>query len=278
MAGINKTIWINWFQGWDKAPQIAEYCVKSWRYYNPDWNIVLMDRETCTQYSDFEDLLPGLNTNNISLSDILRQSILKNHGGVWVDATCWCNKPLDDWLELRDSFLFTRGVDRLLDNWFIAAEVDSYLVDKMYESTINWWRWRIAETDQYEQRYAWYHGLFNQLISSDVKFRSIVNSWDHLNVLTDTFNQTNGKGFRGRGPVMFTPYQTYFYTKLSPEIKNRIDSKIDPVYKLTYKTNTEWRNEDARGIHPLDEKIMWNYPEDNEPNYLLSTIPLGEIK
>ena len=272
MAGLNKTIWINWFQGWDNAPEIAHHCVESWRHYNPDWKIVQMDAETCHEYSDFRELLPGLDTNNISKSDILRLSILKNHGGVWVDSTLWCNKPLDSWLlDIKDSFIFTR-YDRLMDNWFMAAEDDSYLISALYDITLKWWTWRIAETDQYEQRYAWMHGLLSQLISNDRKARNVFAQWDHIDVLHDTYNQKNGKGKRGRSAHLFTPYMKYFYEPISDEIKNRIDSKIDPVYKLTYKTNTEWQNPDKRGIHPGDEKILFDYPENSEVNYLLSTI------
>jgi hypothetical protein len=63
----------------------------------------------------------------------------------------------------------------------------------------------------------------------------------------------------------------YFYNPISDEIKNRIDAKIDPVYKLTYKTDTEWRTA-SNELHPGDEKIAFSYPENSEVNYLLSTL------
>ena len=50
MDGFNKTIWLIWFQGWDNAPEIAERCLDSWRYYNPEWTIVLLDD---TNYKDY---------------------------------------------------------------------------------------------------------------------------------------------------------------------------------------------------------------------------------
>ena len=134
MAGFNKTIWINWFQGWENAPEITDYCVQSWRHYNPDWNVVLLDRSNCMDYCDLEKQLPGLNPNNIALSDLLRASLLANNGGVWVDSTAFCNKPLDDWiLDIKDSFFLTRGdqifhiptLPRVLENFFLAARPDS---------------------------------------------------------------------------------------------------------------------------------------------------------
>ena len=72
MDGFNKTIWLTWFQGWDNAPEIAERCLDSWRYYNPDWTIVLLDDTNYKDYCKIDEVLPGLQTNNISLGDILR--------------------------------------------------------------------------------------------------------------------------------------------------------------------------------------------------------------
>jgi len=268
---MNKTIWINWFQGWDNAPEITSYCVESWRKYNPDWKIILLDNDSYSKYTDFQNLLPGLETNNISKSDIMRLSILNRHGGVWADSTLFCNKPLDSWLEIKDSFIFTRG-DRIMDNWFMAADDNSYLIEKLYEITIKWWTWRIKETDQYEQRYAWMHMLLGELLNKDPKAMEVVRNWDHIDVLHDIYNRQNGYGWRGRSGHYFTPYYQFFYESVTPEFKNRIDSKIDPVYKLTYKEQTDWKNPDRRGIHPGDEKITMNYPEDSQLFYLLNTL------
>ena len=44
-----------------------------------------------------------------SLSDILRISLLHEFGGVWVDATVYCNRPIDEWLPP----VFARGLLRL---------------------------------------------------------------------------------------------------------------------------------------------------------------------
>lgn len=269
---MNKTIWISWFQGWDKAPEISQRCLESWKYYNPDWNVVQLDSETFPKYADIDKRLPGLNTNHISLGDILRFSLLSQHGGVWADATTWCNKPLDDWIhEYDDFFAFTRK-DNVMDNWFLMAKDDSYFAKSMYERIVQWWKYRIAETDQYEQRYGWLCGLEGQFVRGDAKAQSIIKSWAQINSTHDIYNRQRGYGFRGYGPHGFTPYFQFFYEQITDEFKNRIDAKIDPVYKLTYKEQTEWKNKDNRGIHPGDEKIVLNYPEGSQLDYLLKTV------
>ena len=58
---MNKTVWMLWLQGWDKSPSISRTCVESWKYYNPDWDIKLLDLESVCDYIDLEDTLPNLN-------------------------------------------------------------------------------------------------------------------------------------------------------------------------------------------------------------------------
>ena len=262
---MNKTLWMCWFQGWDKAPEIAEHCLASWKKHNPDWNIVLLDESNYKEYIQIDKVLPGLETNFISLGDILRLFLLKEHGGVWADATLFCNKPLDSWIhEYDDSFVFTRK-DKMIASWFVAAQKNSYVVETWYHYMVRFWQYRMKETDTFEQQYGWIHALFRQCYANDKQFKTIIDSWDKIDCFSD------GQS-RGKGPHLFAPYRKYFYKPISDEIRNRIDSKVDPVYKLSYKANTDWRSTSKRGIHPDTQKIMLDYPADSELHYLLSTL------
>jgi len=276
MAGFNKTIWINWFQGWENAPEITDYCVQSWKHYNPDWNVVLLDRSNCMDYCDLEKQLPGLNPNNIALSDLLRASLLANNGGVWVDSTAFCNKPLDDWiLDIKDSFFLTRGdqifhiptLPRVLENFFLAARPDSYIFKTLYKRNIEHWKWRMESTDQFEHRYAMHNILLGELLENDPKVREIISSWDHIDVMHDNHLRT-----WGRSAHLLVPYHRSFTEQITPEFKNRIDSKIDPFYKLTYKEGTAWRNKKQGGYHPDNERIPLQITKGSYVHYLLNTI------
>ena len=65
-------------------------------------------------------------------ADLARLDLLARHGGVWADATCFCVRPLDDWLLPclpSGFFAFDRpGPDRLLSTWFLAAQPGNALV------------------------------------------------------------------------------------------------------------------------------------------------------
>lgn len=261
---MNKTIWMCWFQGWDNAPEIAEHCLKSWKHYNSDWDIVLLDETNYKSHITIDKDLLGLKTNFISLGDILRLYLLKEHGGVWADATTFCNKPVDWVMEYDDSFIFTRP-DKMIASWFVSAQDNSYIIDVWHKEMVKFWQYRMANTDTFEQQYGWIHGLFRKCYASDKKFRGIIDSMQKIDCMSD------GRG-RGNGPHYFAPYRKFFYNSITPEVKNRIDSKVDPLYKLSYKANTDWRSPENRGIHPAEQKIMLDYPKESELYYLLNSL------
>ena len=126
---MNKTIWTCWFQGWDSAPDLCVRCLDSWKHYNPDWKIIELDENNYRDYADIDSVLPGVETNRTAFSDILRLFLLNEYGGVWADSTLFCNKPLDDWLSIEDTFVFTRD-DIKIASWFIGATDDSYVISK----------------------------------------------------------------------------------------------------------------------------------------------------
>lgn len=261
---MNKTIWILWLQGWDNAPNIAQKCVESWKFYNPNWDIKLLDSNTVKDYLPFDDILPGLDTNNISYSDIIRLCLLKYYGGVWADSTVFCNKPLDDWIP-KGTFLFDNpSKNRMIANWFIKSEESSNLMEIWYTEMIKYWKYRIKSTDQFYQDYGWPHRIFSDCYSQNFIFRE---EWDSCVKMT-----CNAEGMRGLGPHYFVPYEKYFYEELTENVKSIIDLKIHPIYKLSYKINTDWKNKNANGIHPLNEKIEVDFLEGGSLDYLLKTI------
>lgn len=145
---MNKTIWMLWLQGIEKAPSIVRTCYESWVFHNPGWTIKVLEQ------SDVEALVPeiteviGDNVDVIirpSVSDIIRINLLKTYGGVWVDATLFCLKPLDDWLFTKldkdGFFMFTEPCkDKLASSWFIAAEQESYYIGYFSDVINNYWR------------------------------------------------------------------------------------------------------------------------------------------
>lgn len=220
---MNKTIYILWFQKFDNAPEVVNRCVQSWKHYNPDWNILLLDDLNLNTYIQ----LNTYDINKTALSDIVRILLLKKYGGLWVDATTFCNKSLDTWLPdyIKEGFFaFDKpGPDRLLSTWFIYAEKNNYIIDKWYNSTLIYYK-----LNNTPHTYYWFHYLFGDLYNSDSQFKEI---WDKVPKLSAN----------GIGPHYIQ--EKGFFNDISFQIKTDIDTNITPLYKLTYKVDFQLYNE-----------------------------------
>jgi hypothetical protein len=152
-TGTPRTIWFLWFQGLDNAPYIVRKCHESWLSRNPGWRVVTLDAEILPEYASV-DYSSG-NIGELSWqhkAGLLRLDLLARHGGVWADATCFCVRPLDDWLPqaVRSGFFaFSRpGPDRIISSWFLAAERENILVTRWFDRLLAYWQDHTFRTDE----------------------------------------------------------------------------------------------------------------------------------
>ena len=103
---MNKTIFLLWLQGWENAPYLQKEVAKSWEIQNPTWKVEYVTLSNLKQYVTDIDYIYDKTKQFIpqTISDIIRISLLYNHGGVWADATMLCMQPLDGWV--NDNLLF----------------------------------------------------------------------------------------------------------------------------------------------------------------------------
>ena len=257
---IPRTIWLMWWQGLAGAPELVKRCYSSWQHHNPDWNIVLLDETNVQAYVDIQEIRAfDSNIRLQALSDIIRVHLLAQHGGVWVDATCFCCRPLDDWLadHARPGFFAFHkpSRSRLLDAWFIASSADCHLSAKLLEATDHYWssnhklKLRPSKTlldrlilkllstsvgttqlwFSYPVRkwlkiypYMWLPFLFAQVLRADPRSRQV---WrDVKKISADLPHRLQKVG-------LLEP--------LTEAVKTEIDTRQSPVYKLN------WRYDEA---------------------------------
>ena len=137
---MTKKVWTYWHQGWEQAPSLVKQCRGSWVRMNPDYEVYSLDQNSLFNYINFP---AGIDIRRRDLdiqkiSALGRLTILSKYGGIWVDATVMCIRPLSAWLEeyyTAQFFAFrTPGKDRLMSNWFLAAEPDSVILQRLYKS------------------------------------------------------------------------------------------------------------------------------------------------
>lgn len=108
----SNNVWIFWWQGFERMPKIVKSCYDSVVRHSNGHNVVLVTKENYMNYTNIsENIISSLNRNKISLtafSDVMRFNLLKNNGGLWMDATIYVRDDLED-----DYFndIFTVGID-----------------------------------------------------------------------------------------------------------------------------------------------------------------------
>jgi len=224
---MNKIIWTIWFQGEESAPDLVRRCLKSWRDKNPDWQVRCLTATDISKYINIGRLvdLSWQQITAASLSDIARILLLQEYGGVWVDATLYCNRPLNEWLaDAMPSgfFAFAKPEpDRLLSSWFLAAECGNPIIAAWASAVSSYWRGR-ASTDEYY----WFHDLFGSLVSTDDRVATCWGATPRYSA--DPCHAIQNLGFSSKA------------TATAPLV-----DWMSPVFKLTYRYNPEEVGDDS---------------------------------
>lgn len=218
---LNKVIWTCWFQGRDEAPLVVRRCLDSWEQKNPEWEFRCLDSVSALTYTDL-DLHIDLDSQTItaaSLSDLLRLLLLHEYGGVWVDATVLCNRPLDEWLpdvSQEGFFAFAKpGPGRPISSWFLASRTENELMSRWTTESLEYWRDRTSTDD-----YFWLHRAFGRLCDTDERAAA---AWERIPKVS------------ARGPHAI---QAAGFYRPASEVVESIDWTL-PVFKLTYRVDDE---------------------------------------
>lgn len=122
-SGVPRIIWSYWHS--ERIPTVVHLCVQTWARSNPSYQINLLTRKT---YEKFVTLPKNavFYEFHARTADLLRLTLLKKYGGVWLDASMIWNEPLDTWLSAPKNFFafyLKKGSDKYphIEVWFLAA-------------------------------------------------------------------------------------------------------------------------------------------------------------
>ena len=213
-----------WFQGWDKAPLIAQIVLKSWKYFNEqDWTIIpLSDHNLPFYITDYDSWRKNVHLKYgwAGLSDIVRIELLKKYGGVWVDSTVFCTKPLNDWLfeniNANGFFAFDHPrKNTQISSWFLANIYlhNSYIINTLRVHVQKYWK-----SHKYIDKYWWLHAIFDELYVNDTVFRK---HYDDVNIWSADGPHTIKHAKKG---MLGIP--------MSKKVRKEIDLEIQPMFKL----------------------------------------------
>lgn len=89
--GNSKYIWVFWAQGYDSMPDLVLKCIETVKKNNGNAQVILLTAENFEKYATLPKWIVNKFRNGIInpmyFSDALRFNLLKNYGGLWLDAT-----------------------------------------------------------------------------------------------------------------------------------------------------------------------------------------------
>ena len=98
---VRRLIWMLWDKGWAKAPPVQSMCLHSVIRQNTDFDvraINISEAETLINRTLHYSNKTWAAASIQAKSDIIRVELLSAYGGIWVDATVYCNEPFSNWL------------------------------------------------------------------------------------------------------------------------------------------------------------------------------------
>lgn len=217
---IKKIVWMYWDRGFKQAPDLVKVCVESWQRCNPNWTMNMLDNENLSVFIDMSEIRK-LNPRLIvqAFADVLRWKLLRDHGGVWVDATLYCCRPLDDWLAAEVTpegfFAFRSPHTYLYHSWFLVGGAGSSLVQEM-----------VRELDRFMIEFGGYRYYWD--------YRGLWRIYHQIENLIGHYNYELWRSYLFRKYLKATPY--FFQNYLTGHVLSRFPQarKDFESLKITY--------------------------------------------
>ncbi len=149
--GPNSNIWIMWLQGEESMPELVKICYNTIKANAGSHPVVLLTEENYREYVSLpanimEKIQKGI-IDRTHTSDIIRSYLLKEYGGIWVDATILINdRKFNSFCKEDLRFWSCRGktgrnnVSRgYWTSYFQAGGKGSFVQSFIYDAHIHYW-------------------------------------------------------------------------------------------------------------------------------------------
>jgi len=176
------------WQFWDNPvgktmPEIVKSSLETSKKLKGDFEHKILNNSTFEHYTD----LPGFVLDKFKkgqidythFSDLLRLNLLKNHGGVWLDATGYMTDFVPQYILDEDFFVFLVGdltpfPYAYMQSCFIRAKKGSFLCRAWHEMSVEYWR---KETKKLE--YFQVHLMLKALVEKNPTAKDLFSKMPH---------------------------------------------------------------------------------------------------
>lgn len=214
-------IWVCWLQGLDNAPLLVQKCVESIRQYSGKYEVVVLDKENIYKYVKLPEYINEKYDKGIipaaHYADVVRVSLLKRYGGVWIDSTTLLLDELPAYIWENQLFCYKVAPDTKVyaSNWFIASYAYHPVIVLLEAYLYEYWR-----REKRLVSYSIFHLFFSMAVDAN---EQNCETWKSV----PAFPDENCKLLQSE---LFDP----FNAERLEQIK-----QLSPVQKLSYKFSEE---------------------------------------
>ena len=180
-----ETIWQFWDNPAGKTtPEIVKSSLASVEKFKGNFERKILNNATLENYSD----LPGFVLDKFKkgqidythFSDLLRLNLLKNHGGIWLDATGYMTDFVPKYILEEDFFVFLTGElthfpYSFMQSCFIRAKKGSFLCDAWYEMSVDYWKKENKKLEYFQ-----IHLMFKALVEQNLTAKKLFAEMPHV--------------------------------------------------------------------------------------------------
>lgn len=161
----NERVFTMWLQGEEQAPAIVKECFRTMRerLVQP---VELLDEKTLHNWIELPDFVMDKwrrgKMRAAHFSDIARVELLYQHGGIWLDSTCFVTAPIPQQIIDQDFFMYLSGTldtFTLIQNCFIRGRRGSWLLEAWRQEIFDYWR-----NEPKVFSYYTHHYLFREMV------------------------------------------------------------------------------------------------------------------
>lgn len=150
-SSIPKKIWICWFQGEENAPDIVKMCIASVRKIFLEYEINVITDDNINSFIEFPEYVSkkykdGYITRT-HYSDLIRLELLKQYGGIWIDATVLCESRtlIDNLFEGNTEFFVFKDPLALdeyvaVSSWLMYAKAQNPYLKTVENMLLEYWK------------------------------------------------------------------------------------------------------------------------------------------
>jgi len=178
-----RIIWICWLQGMEAAPETVQLCYRSVQKWAKDFEIRIITEENMLDNVTLpEKVVKKYRKGSIpfaQFSDIVRVSLLAEHGGIWMDATVAMTGEMPTYVTDTPLFMF-RGSwlqpgRTMASNWFLASTKGHPVMQNMKELLLQYW-----QHESFLRDYYIFHILLYILAHEHPQTRRLVNAMPYV--------------------------------------------------------------------------------------------------